>query len=265
VQENPPAEAAGSSLVNEQLTEFGAVRPTTGKAYHVDPSRRELYSLRQARYQALAFDIQRLAGEFADRGATLKLLDIGVGSGTSRRYLEAWPNSKFIEFCGADIRLRERFRPDGWSKIWIGDLTQGYPDIPSDTFDVVVCEQVLEHLPQLDVPLRTLARTLRPGGTLFVGVPIFPPGIRWARSQLARVAPKEGGHVQTFSRRTFTTLLRDTTGLDIVAVRGFRVMSGGLLRPLENYRWWWRFNRWLGERIPGWCTEIQVIARKPAR
>ena len=46
------------------------------------------------------------------------------------------------------------------------------------------------------------------------------------------------------------------------AVRGFRIISGGLLRPLENYRWWWRFNRRLGELLPAACIEAQIIARK---
>jgi hypothetical protein len=45
-------------------------------------------------------------------------------------------------------------------------------------------------------------------------------------------------------------------------VRGFRIISGGLLRPLENYRWWWRFNRRLGARLPAACIEAQIIARK---
>jgi hypothetical protein len=42
------------------------------------------------------------------------------------------------------------------------------------------------------------------------------------------------------------------------------VISGGILRPLENHRWWWKFNRWLGERIPAACIEIQAIMQKQA-
>jgi len=48
----------------------------------------------------------------------------------------------------------------------------------------------------------------------------------------------------------------------VETVRGFRIVSGGLLRPLENYRWWWRFNRRLGELLPAACIEAQIIARK---
>ena len=47
-------------------------------------------------------------------------------------------------------------------------------------------------------------------------------------------------------------------------VRGFRVVSGGLLAPLENYRWWWRFNRWLGALFPAACIEAQIILEKSA-
>jgi hypothetical protein len=33
---------------------------------------------------------------------------------------------------------------------------------------------------------------------------------------------------------------------------------------LENYRWWWRFNRRLGELIPAACIEVQIILRVSA-
>ena len=54
-------------------------------------------------------------------------------------------------------------------------VTGGYPEIPSGHYDVVVCEQVLEHLAALDIALATLVRVLRSGGRLVIGVPIFPP------------------------------------------------------------------------------------------
>jgi 2-polyprenyl-3-methyl-5-hydroxy-6-metoxy-1,4-benzoquinol methylase len=44
----------------------------------------------------------------------------------------------------------------------VGDLTGGYPEIPSEHYDVVVCEQVLEHLAALDTAIATLVRVLRP-------------------------------------------------------------------------------------------------------
>lgn len=251
-------------------SEFGTVRPAgPGLAFGVDSTRSQLYSLRQARYQALAFDIQQLAKEYPYFGRPLRLLDIGVNDGISRKYLNAWPSSVHIDFYGADLDELDVHERERWKGFWTGDFMEGYADIPSEFFDVVICEQVLEHLPNLETAVRTLERVLRPGGLLFVGVPIFPHGFHLLRKPVVAVVdgmqttPRKRGHVQAFSLITFKRLLRRHTNLQIKDARGFRIISGGILRPLENRRWWWRFNRWLGSRIPGACIEVQLIARKP--
>lgn len=252
------------------LSEFGLVEPGKGLAYGVDSKRKESYSLRQARYHAMAYDVQQLAARCERDGSRLKLLDIGAKKGITKKYLSAWPNSKYIDLYGADLVERNLPKED-WTKFWVGDLLDGYPEIPSDTFDIVICEQVLEHLPRLETAMQTLERVLRPGGTLFVGVPIFPHGVHLLRKHLVPLIDKlnpsapERGHLQAFSRLTFTKQLSALTNLQIDRTRGFRIVSGGILRPLENYRSWWRFNRWMGELVPGLCVEIQVVARKPER
>ncbi len=257
-------------MLDTPLTEFGTVRPgKSGLAFGVDCTRPHLYSLRQARYQALAFDIQRMAAEYVHFGRPLRLLDIGVNDGISRKYLNAWPASANIEFYGADLDELGVHERNKWKGFWTGDFMEGYPDIPSGFFDVVICEQVLEHLPELETAMRTLERVLRSGGTLIVGVPIFPHGFHLLRRPVVAMVdgmqtnPRQRGHVQAFSLITFKRLLRQYTSLEITDARGFRVISGGLLRPLENRRWWWRFNRWLGSKAPGACIEVQIIARKP--
>jgi SAM-dependent methyltransferase len=257
--------------MSEGLSDFGSIQPVKGLAFGVDSSRPQLYSLRQSRYHALAFDIQNIAAERAAAGSRLKVLDIGANDGITKRYLDAWPNSKSIDFYGADIEGKYASHRQDWAGFWAGDLMKGYPDIPSEAFDVVICEQVLEHLPQLETAVRTLERVLRPGGTLFVGVPIFPHGLHLVRRHVVPILDRMNPyahyrhHVQAFSLRTFIRLLRDLTDLEIVAMRGFRIISGGFLRPLENHRFWWRFNRWIGERVPALCTEIQLIAHKRER
>jgi hypothetical protein len=72
------------------------------------------------------------------------------------------------------------------------------------------------------------------------------------------------GHVQAWSKASFLRLVRQTCpNLTIETTRGFRIISGGILRPLEYLRWWWRFNRLLGRLVPSLCIEIQVVAQKP--
>lgn len=256
-------------LAGTGLTEFGAVKPRPGLAYGIDASRKELYSLRQARYQSLGFELHRLAGEAAAASRRLSVLDIGVYNGVTYRYLEAWPNAVHVDLYGADLREQNVYRRDAWKGFWIGDLTAGYPEIPSSSFDVVICEQVLEHLADIDLAVPTLERLLRPGGTLIVGVPTFPHPLDLLRAPAIALIdglqknPRVRGHVRAFSKRSFCRMLTAKTGLRIEAVRGFRFISGGLLRPLEKRRSWWLLNRWLGEKVPGLATEIQVLARKP--
>ena len=52
----------------------------------------------------------------------------------------------------------------------VADLTQPN-DIPSDTFDCIVCVHVLHLVYEVDVFTRELHRLLAPGGTLLVAVP----------------------------------------------------------------------------------------------
>lgn len=239
------------------------------RAYGVDPTRKERYSLRQARYQAIADELDRFAREFHQEERPLKLLDVGVDTGVTLRYLEALACARRIELVGLDIRFhRSLYRPERWTLLR-GDVTEGLPFLPDDSFDVVICEQVLEHLPDVSVPMATLARVLRPGGILIVGVPIFPPGVHLLRRHIVPVIDqivrrrRPRGHLQAWSCGTFLRDMKRHTGLDNLQARGFRVVSGGPLRALENHAWWWRLNRRLGSLLPSLCTEVQVVATKP--
>jgi SAM-dependent methyltransferase len=237
-------------------------------AFGVDPSRPERYSLRQSRYAALADDIDQWAAEAACRGATLSVLDVGCGWGPLLRHLDTKPHFDAVAISAADVNDTALYRKEIYRDYVVGDLTGGYPELPSASYDVVVCEQVLEHLAALEMALATLVRLVRPGGRLVIGVPIFPPPLHLARKHLvpllpASLRPDDSTHQQAFSLASFLRELRRQP-LTVETVRGFRVVSGGLLRPLENYRWWWRVNRRLGAIVPALCIEAQIIARKAA-
>jgi 2-polyprenyl-3-methyl-5-hydroxy-6-metoxy-1,4-benzoquinol methylase len=238
-------------------------------AFGVDPRREEFYSLRQARYDALADDIDAWAAEAAVHGRRLKVLDVGSSCGILFRHLEPRPHSHNIEIAATDIKNERLYREDRYVSHVIDDLMGGNIATPSDAFDVVVCEQVLEHLPRIDLAIAALERMAKPGGKVCVGAPIFiapAASLRnlWVGASLKWRPEKTWTHVQTFSRGSFLRQLRRYSHLRPIGTRGFRIVSGGLLRPLENYRWWWRFNRRLGALAPWACVEIQVILEKPA-
>lgn len=246
--------------------------PQPGMAFGCDPRRKEKFSLRQSRYVGLAESIQQIAEkQGASPQCLLQILDIGLGTGVTMRYVERLACSESLQLHGSDLKIQETmYRRENWSDLYEGDVTAGLPAIESDRFDVVVCEQVLEHVHDVDQGLATLYRVLKPGGTLLVGVPIFPPGLHWIRRHLIpildRLNPwaKSRGHVQAFSLASFKKEV-ETAGFSIQTERGFRIVSGGLLRPLENHAWWYRFNRSLGKTVPGLCIETQLVAQKPNR
>ncbi len=241
-------------------------------AFGVDPQRQERYSLRQARYHALAEDVGRWIDEASRAGQTLKLLDVGVHNGISLRYIEQHDELGTLEYHGVDLKLRDDvYRPEVWRSLTADDLLLGLPRIPDETFDIVICEQVLEHLPQVDTALEALARVTKPGGRLILGVPIFTPPCAPIRKYLVplwdklvgRTHPR--GHLQAFTRSSFVRAVEDHAQLVVESTRGFRIISGGWLRPLENQRWWWQLQTALGRALPGLCVEVQVLAQKPAR
>ncbi|RYE06089.1 MAG: SAM-dependent methyltransferase [Rickettsiaceae bacterium] len=239
-------------------------------AFGVDDRRSEKYSLRQSRYHVISKDVSGIAAQMKSEQQQIKLLDIGVASGVCRKHIEIQPHTEIIDYYGADLQIREDlYKASSYKKLYESDLMEGMPEVTNNFFDIVICEQVLEHLTELEKAFKSLERVLKPGGTLIVGVPIFPFGLHLIRKYLVPVfdnivgTKKIRGHVQAFSLVTFKRLLQKYTSLEIQQIRGFRIISGGILRPLENHKWWLDFNLALGRVVPSLCIEIQIVASKP--
>lgn len=232
-------------------------------AFDVEPSEWR-YRLRLARYKAMAEAVAKYALE---RSGQLDLLDVGVGRGRSLRFIEGEGVAERFRFYGvdnSDRRLESVYRPSRW-RLVKADVEAGLP-YAADAFDVCLCEQVLEHLDRPAVVVAEIARVLRPGGLAILGVPTFPPGAaglrQWAVQTLRRRFGIRRSHCQTFTCRSFVKLVEGGGLLSVVDRRGFRVLSGGPLAPLEDFAWWYRFNRRIGRAVPWLCTEVQVLSRK---
>ncbi len=81
---------------------------------------------------------------------------------------------------------------------------------PDDTFDRIICSEVMEHIPDDDAAARELARVLKPGGTLAVTVPTwFPEKVCWALSEEYHAPFVPGGHVRIFTAAALRGRFRD--------------------------------------------------------
>jgi SAM-dependent methyltransferase len=227
-------------------------------AFGVEPARVR-FRLRLARYPALAESLT--AWLDACNTPRPRLLDIGAGFGRTFLYLDAAGIADRFELLGLDIdpdRKRDVYTNNGWN------IVQGDAERPlafaDQSFDVVVCEQLLEHLNRPAATLREIRRILKPDGLFVVGVPIFPePLAKLRRWWVSSHGLRGSKHVQTYSLDSIRGDL--APHFEVIETRGFRIVSGGVLRPLENYAWWYKLNRCLGRWFPGWCVEVQLLVR----
>jgi SAM-dependent methyltransferase len=235
-------------------------------AFGVEPSDRR-YRLRLARYPALAGVLAAEAASARFAARPMDVLDVGCGRGRTLRYLEAQPDAlRRVRLTGIDLdpRLPERLHGRERWRAALADASRGLP-FRDGAFDVVVCEQVLEHLHGPERLVAEAARVLRPGGLFVAGVPTFPPGIAALRGLFSHRhddATHGHGHVSAFSALSFRRLVGRSGAFRVASVRGFRSMSGGVLAPLEDHRWWWRMNGALFGALPWFAAEVQLTARR---
>ncbi|MBI1983631.1 MAG: methyltransferase domain-containing protein [Acidobacteria bacterium] len=220
------------------------------------------YRLTLARYASMAEFIRR---ESVIRKKPLKLLDVGCGEGRLILY-GPFPE---VKFTGIDVRPTslEMCRERGYAKVTQANLT-GALFSEDETYDIVVCSHVLEHLQSPEKMVGEVWRVLKPGGLFVVGVPICVWLTRFLRIHLLPlVAPEKRsellaarfGHVTFFTLPSLKAVLKDFV---IEDVRGFRFLSAGRYLPLENWHWYYRLNAAWGRLCPRMTSEINVVARK---
>ena len=81
-----------------------------------------------------------------------------------------------------------------------------------NTFDLVICSEVLEHLHEYKEAVDEVYRVLKPGGKFLASVPAeFPEKICWALSKEYQNQP--GGHLRIFKKES---LIQDITSSGFV-------------------------------------------------
>lgn len=237
------------------------------KAFGIESSSRRFH-LRLARYMGLCDAIREFREREAASGdapGTLRLLDVGAGHGRTLMYLKAQGLDDNIEFYGVDnaqARRNRLFEPDRWDYRLL-DVEHGLP-FENGFFDIVICEQVLEHLKRPDFVVSEISRVMRPGGLAILGVPNFPPGFDLVRRHIVpridRLTGANRDHEQVFTQTRFTRLIEGSGEFRVRRVQAFRCVSGGILKRLENYEWWYRLSRSVATAASPLAIEIQVIA-----
>ena len=134
-----------------------------------------------------------------------RILDLGCGEG--RHALTAY-TLEDIESIGVDLSFKDlttavqRFEdfaePDNRSKSLSLSVADGKClPFPANSFDKVICSEVLEHIEDHHVVLAEINRVLKVGGMLAISVPRYgPEWICWKLSE--DYHNEKGGHIRIF-------------------------------------------------------------------
>ncbi|MDF1590856.1 MAG: class I SAM-dependent methyltransferase [Desulfobacterales bacterium] len=166
----------------------------------------------------------------------LRVLDIGCGSG---RHTAAIARSKGIQVLGADInpadvietkkRLIFQERLEGKRGRW-DLLAASINRLPfkDNFFDLIVCSEILEHIPDHRMAVAEVVRVLKPGRDLVVSVPRFwPERICWALSREYHNA--NNGHIRIYKKKELIKLLENS---------GLKKWSSHYAHSLHVPYWW---------------------------
>ena len=149
--------------------------------------------------------------------AGYRILDIGCGSG---RHTCAAYRFKNVVAIGADlnhaelVEAKERLKfhdqlGENGGGIW-GLTMADVSALPFEDhfFDLVICSEVLEHIPEDQSAARELTRVLKPGHNLVISVPRFwPERICWALS--SEYTNSDNGHIRIYRKKKLIALLEN--------------------------------------------------------
>jgi SAM-dependent methyltransferase len=210
--------------------------------------------------------------QFADRvGPTVVEVGAGIGTFTERLIAAGASDVLAIEpepACAAE--LRRRFDAD--SRVEVAE--ELLPDSPAlaaraGTADLVLCQNVLEHIEHDSEAMAAMARALRPGGALTLLVPAHP--------RLYGKLDDQYGHFRRYDRARVRTVvaaagleLEDLYSFNLLGVPGWVVknrMSEPSLDPrsLRAYEALLKAWRPIEERLRlPWGLSLIAQARRPA-
>ena len=184
----------------------------------------------------LTFNFSKI--KLDDRGV---MLDLGCGEGRHIfGVMQAFPN---IQCIGLDPNLDSLDKSlegldffKSLSNKKTSFLSGSAYELPfsDNTFDLVICSEVLEHLHEYVDALEEISRVLKPGGKFLASVPSeFPEKICWALSNEYQNQP--GGHLRIFKKKAL---------IEEIQKKGFKYINSERFHSIHSAYWWLRCMFW---------------------
>ncbi|MDO9575955.1 MAG: class I SAM-dependent methyltransferase [bacterium] len=151
------------------------------------------------------------------------LLDVGCAEGTKAlRYAEILSVPRENVY-GIEIQEKYIKIASGKLNISIMDLEKGCFPFAGETFDVVTCNQIFEHLKNIFLPLSEMERVLRTGGHLAIGI----PNLAALHNRILLLFGFQpvcnailGPHIRCFTHKAFLNFLKSNPNFRLITITG---------------------------------------------
>lgn len=152
-----------------------------------------------------------------------RVLEVGCGRGGTLAWIKATGRADWI----AGIELNSDAAADAQTRLDLllrGDVDRLIDQFPTQSLDLILCLDVLEHLVDPWTTLRRLQALLRPGGQLIASLPnirhyaVLLPLLLAGRWRYEAAGIMDRTHLRFFSRETAVELLLQA-GLSVAATR----------------------------------------------
>lgn len=203
------------------------------------------------------------------RQTPVRVLDAGCGDGINLIGLQrAFARLSIpVELVAADynfLRVTRALRIEGVVSFVVASVL-ALP-FARETFDVVVCNHVLEHVADDGVAMANVEAVLREGGLLLAGLPNEGCLLGKLRNRVfQREILATTDHVHFHTRRSAMTLM-ESARLETIAIdrQGFFTPHMGVHVRLTKTRVGRRLLAGLGRAFPSQASDLLIVAVKPS-
>ncbi|MFH2204570.1 MAG: class I SAM-dependent methyltransferase [Elusimicrobiota bacterium] len=155
--------------------------------------------------------------------ASSTLLDVGCGDGTEALLYRETLSVPQGEVWG--IEAQEKYVKSAKKKIkvQVKNLESERFSFKDEAFDVVTCNQILEHLKNIFLPLSEMERVLKTGGHLAIGIPnlaalhnrfLLMLGYQPVCNHIC------GPHIRCYTHKAFTEFIKSNPNFELESVTG---------------------------------------------
>ncbi len=206
-------------------------------------------------YESHIQNIFRLSSRHLKFFQLVNLLDVGCGDGSRTLRLAQHFKISAEHTYGLDsdnqrlIQCRQIFHPV------LTDIESGQLPYRDQMFDLVICNQVFEHLKNYQSVFKDILRVTKPGGYIIVGIPNLAHLVN-RLFLLSGIQPMcidlQSSHVRGFTHNAFKKALKGTPGITYIDCEGSE-----LIYPLPLC-----LARPLSKISVGICAYVCYLARK---